>query len=370
MTTTQIYALVNAVNAQAFGSTALAVTDTNSLVSLGNTVLTSSANTEAFMNTLAQRIGKTIIDFRRYRNRLAGMVMDDFEYGAILQKIKVHMPTAEADESYDLIDGQSVDHYKVSKPVVTQKLFVSRTPYQFRISIQKEHLKEAFTGPEQMGGFISAIFGEVRNAIEIALENLGRACINNFIANTAGTAREIKLVTEYNTDNPSQTVTAATALYSDAFINFAISRINETFDMMQSMTELFNDGTVERFTPLEDMRVKVLSKFNRRAQTVSQYAAFHDQLVSVDHDFEVMPFWQSSQTPANVIAKDATDTTVTVENIIAIIHDRDALGIYKKTEDIATTPINAAGLYYNQYFHERQLWFCDLSENFVFFTLG
>lgn len=369
MTTTQIYALVNAVNAQAFGSTALAVVDTNSLVSLGTTVLTSSTNTEAFLNTLAQRIGKTIIDFRRYRNRLAGMVLDDFEYGAILQKIKVQMPAAESDESYDLIDGNTVDHYKIAKPTVIQKLFVSRTPYQFRITIQREHLKEAFTGPEQMGGFISAIFGEVRNAIEIALENLGRACINNFIANTAGTAREIKLITEYNAET-GQTLTPLTALHDDAFMNFAVARINETFDMMQSMTSLFNDGTVERFTPLEDMRVKVLSKFNRRAQTVTQYAAFHEQLVSVDHDFEIMPFWQSSQTPADIYAKDSTDTGVNVENIIAIVHDRDALGIYKKMEEVATTPVNAAGLYYNQYWHEKQLWFNDLSENFVFFTLS
>lgn len=369
MTTTQIYALVNAVNAQAFGSTALAVVDTNSLVSLGTTVLTSSTNTEAFLNTLAQRIGKTIIDFRRYRNRLAGMVLDDFEYGAILQKIKVQMPAAESDESYDLIDGNTVDHYKIAKPTVIQKLFVSRTPYQFRITIQREHLKEAFTGPEQMGGFISAIFGEVRNAIEIALENLGRACINNFIANTVGTAREIKLITEYHTDT-GQTLTPLTALHDDAFMNFAVARINETFDMMQSMTSLFNDGTVERFTPLEDMRVKVLSKFNRRAQTVTQYAAFHEQLVSIDHDFEIMPFWQSSQTPADIYAKDSTNTGVNVENIIAVVHDRDALGIYKKMEEVATTPVNAAGLYYNQYWHEKQLWFNDLSENFVFFTLA
>lgn len=369
MTTTQIYALVNAVNAQAFGSTALAVVDTNSLVSLGTTVLTSSTNTEAFLNTLAQRIGKTIIDFRRYRNRLAGMVLDDFEYGAILQKIKVQMPAAESDESYDLIDGNTVDHYKIAKPTVIQKLFVSRTPYQFRITIQREHLKEAFTGPEQMGGFISAIFGEVRNAIEIALENLGRACINNFIANTAGTAREIKLTTEYLNET-GVTLTPLTALHDDAFMNFAVARINETFDMMQSMTSLFNDGTVERFTPLEDMRVKVLSKFNRRAQTVTQYAAFHEQLVSVDHDFEIMPFWQSSQTPADIYAKNSTDTGVNVENIIAIVHDRDALGIYKKMEEVATTPVNAAGLYYNQYWHEKQLWFNDLSENFVFFTLS
>ena len=367
MTTNQIYTIVNSVASQAYGSAVLAVVDNQGLVSLGTTVLSSSTNTEAFLDTLAQRIGKTIMDYRRYRNRLADMVLDDFEYGAILQKIKVHMPQAEADESYGLVDGTAVDHYKVAKPVVTQKLFVTRTPYQFHITIQRAHLKEAFTGAEAMGGFIAAVFGEVRNAIEVCLEGLGRNAIANMVAETA--SREIALVTEYNSLGHS--LTAADALLDDGFVRYAVARINETFDMMQSMTERFNDGTVERFTPLEDMRVKLLSHFNRFAQTTTQYAAFHEQLVSVDHAFEVMPFWQSSQTPASIDVERASDGTATlVENIIAIVHDRDALGMYKRDEEVLTTPVNAAGMYYNQYWHLKQLWFNDLSENFVYFTLN
>ena len=88
MTTEQIYTLVNEVNAEAFGQNSLSVVDTSSLISLGNTVLSSSTNTEAFLNTLAQRIGRTILRFREYRNKLGDMVLNDFEYGAILKKTK------------------------------------------------------------------------------------------------------------------------------------------------------------------------------------------------------------------------------------------------------------------------------------------
>ena len=61
---------------------------------------------------------------------------------------------------------------------------------------------------------------------------------------------------------------------------------------------------------------------------------------------------------------------MTISGILAILHDRDALGIYKIYEDIATTPINARGMYYNTFWHEKQLWFNDLSENFIYFTLN
>ena len=72
------------------------------------------------------------------------MVMDDFEWGAIVQKIRVHMPDAEADQSYGLTTGATVDHYEVNLPQADQKLFVTRAPYQFHVTIQRKHLKEAF----------------------------------------------------------------------------------------------------------------------------------------------------------------------------------------------------------------------------------
>lgn len=369
MTTEQIYTVVNGAAAQALGTGAIAAVDTASFVSLGNFVMASGVNTEAFLNTLAQRIGRTIISYREYKNKFRDMVLSDFEYGAILQKIKVAMPSAEEDESYGLTDGQSVDHYKVSKPVVTQKIFVTRSPYQFKITIQREHLKEAFTSESAMGGFIAAIFGEVRNAIEFALENLGRGCYANYIAEVGGTAREIKLVTEYN--GLGGNVTAANALTNKDFLNYAFRRINEHIDYFQDMSTMFNDGSATRHTPKADIRIKLLSPFVRAAETVTQYAAFHDTLVDVDGVYTPVSYWQAAQNRSQIkVQRSSDDAETTVSNIIGVMHDRDALGIYQFNETVATTPMNAAGLFFNQYYHERQLWYNDLSENFVIFTLN
>lgn len=371
MTTEQIYGLVNTVNAEAFGHSALTVTDTSSLISLGNTVLSSSTNTEAFLNTLAQRIGRTILRFREYRNKLGDMVLNDFEYGAILQKIKVHMPEAELDESYDLIDGNTVDHYTIAKPSVDQKLFVTRTPYQFHITIQRVHLKEAFLSPEAMGSFIGIVFGEVRNAIEISLENLGRVNLATAAAEYSS-SREIALVTDFNTEyNPSPALTAAEALHNEEFLRYAIMRMTNLIDMMQDASELYNDGSMITFTPREDIRMKVISEFQRRIESNVLYAAFNEKFVDIPEGYKTINFWQASQTPYDVnIKRPSDDTATTVNNVVAILYDRDAMGVYKIDEEILTTPVNAAGMYYNQYWHEKQLRFIDLSENGVIFTLN
>ncbi|MBQ5768377.1 MAG: hypothetical protein IIV94_05765, partial [Clostridiales bacterium] len=212
MNTNQIYTIVNSAVDQAIGDSGITAIDTQSLISLGNVVLDSSTNTEAFLNTLAQRIGRTIYRFRDYNNKFKDMLVSDMEWGAILQKIRVEMPVAEADQMYTLTDGQSIDHYVVAKPKAHQKLFVTRTPYQFKITIQRETLKEAFLSAEAMGSFIALVFGEVRNAIELALESLGRLTLAAAISEAGQTTQTINLVSDYNHDTGS-TLTAATALY-------------------------------------------------------------------------------------------------------------------------------------------------------------
>lgn len=370
MNTNQIYSIVNSAVNQAIGDSAITAIDTQSLISLGNVVLDSSANTEAFLNTLAQRIGRTIYRFRVYKNKFDDMIVSDMEWGAILQKIRVEMPEAEADQRYTLTDGKSVDHYTVAKPKAHQKLFVTRTPYQFKITIQRDTLKEAFLSVEAMGSFIALVFGEVRNAIELSLESLGRLTLAGAISEASQSTQTINLVTDYNTETGS-TLTALTAMFNADFLRYAISRINDIVDNIQDMSVLYCDGDLPTFTNKENMKIRILSRFKRRLETVVEYAAFHDQFTSIDGAFSTINYWQAEQTPSSINIKKPSDGSAFQQsNIIAVVHDRDAFGIYQIDETVLTTPINAAGAYYNQFWHEKQGRFVDTSENLVVFTLN
>lgn len=378
MNTNQIYSILNDVVAQGVGSDAIAAVNNQNLVSLGNAVLTSTANTEAFLNALLQRIGRTIIRYRKYENKLRGMILDDFEYGAIVQKIRIAMPEAEEDQSFGLVDGQSVDHYEVKKPDVQQKLFVTRTPYQYKVTIQRKHLKEAFLSEDAMGRFIAGIFGEVRNAIDLGLERLARNAFNNMIAESYGATATapkqnvVNLGTLYRAINANAPATAEGLMNDNDFLRFAVSTINTRIDMLQEMSVLNTPdaNALPTFTPKDRMHVYIMSGFKRRLETVVQYAAFNEMLVDVAGN-ETLTYLQSAQSPYSINVKRASDgTSITVDNIIGLVYDRDACGAYKWDEEVSTTPLNSAGLYYNSYYHLQQLWFNDLSENFVVFTLN
>lgn len=374
MDTNQIYELVNSTVAQAIGRNDVTRLDTQGLISVGNTVLSSSANTEAFLNVLAQRIGKTIYKFRDYNNKFKDMVISDMKWGAILQSIKVKMPDAVADPTYGLTNGESVDMYTVSKPEVVQKLYVTRTPYMFKITVQRKTLEEAFLSVEAMGSFISLIFGEVRNAIELALENLGRLTLCGAMSEITQSTQIYRLVTMYNTEYElvgDDALTATTALHSDSFLRYAIGQINHICDMMQDMSTLYNDGTVPTFTNKENLRIRILSGFKRRLETVTEYAAFHDEYVDVDGAYSTINFWQGEKAPSNVSVKRPSDgENFTEDYVVACVHDRDGFGIYQIDETVLTSPVNAAAQYYNQFWHERQARYIDTSFNMVIFTLG
>ena len=368
MNTTQVYELVNSVTNQAMG-TALASYDANGLISLGTDVLSSSVNTEAFLNTLVQRIGRTIFSYRAYRNKLGDMVRDNFQWGAIVQKLKVKMPTATADDTYNLTDGQSVDMYIVSKPKVDQKLFVTRAPYSYFITIQHKTLKEAFTSAEAMGSFISTIYGEVQNKLELTLETLGRATIANRIALTTGN-RIRNLVTEFNAI-ASTSLTADNAMYDPEFLRYAVSEIRMVSKKMTDMSTIYNENSMERFTPYDKQVIRVLSDFESKLETVVLWSAFKDEYVKLK-DFSEVNYWQSQASPSdiNLIPVGKETPGVTINNIIACVYDWDTLGTFKTEEETSTTPFNSRGRYYNTFWFGEQLWFNDLSENFVYFTLN
>lgn len=373
MNVTQAGAIVNAVVKQALGQEALKAYQAGGLISLGDKVLSSSDVTETFLNTLVQRIAKTIISTRVYKNRHSDMLKGGVgEWGGIVQKIKITVGEFQEDPAYTLTDGQSVDQWTVHKPTAHQKFFFTEAPYLLEVTISKKNqLRTAFTSMEGMASFLDGLFVEIRNKLEIALENLGRTCIANFIAEVNGTEREVKLVTKYNADK-GKTITAEQAMSDPDFLRYASKIIRLYSKKMVDMSAKYNDGTVDRFTPLDKQVFKVLADFEVNLENEVLYNAFHDNYVKLNA-FSEYNFWQNQTDgeESNILINRASDGVETsVENVVAVLYDYDALGTFRIEEDVATTPINAKGLYYNVEHHNKQLWYNDLSENFVVFTLA
>lgn len=382
----QIYTIVNEVAGQAMGSNALAVVDNAGLVALGSTVLGNSETKNNFINALTDRIGRTIVSFRAYHSHFPDFERDSIEWGNILQKLKIGMPDAEKDQSYDLVDGSSVDQYKINKAKVNQLLFTNETPWQTHITVHLDELEKAFIDSTAMGAFISGMFGEVQNRIELALENLSMDCLNNYMAELIlrkgnKPTRIIHLLTDYKdktgtdlTDKPLE------ALNSADFLSYVIRTINTISTTMEYMTcGIYNDtvgitgetlSVNTRHTPKSEQELMLYIELVNALKTNINSKAFNMDQVAIDIPFKTVPFWQSMKNPTNIDIKPASGgVEVKQPFIMGVMFDREAMGTYKKNYTSLTSPINAAGKYYNVFYHMITMYFNDLTENAVLFLL-
>lgn len=383
----QIYTIVNEVAQQAMGNKAIAVIDNAGLVALGTTILGSNDTKNNFINSLTDRIGRTIVSFRAYHSHFPDFERDSIEWGNILQKLKIGMPDAESDDSFNLVDGSSVDQYKVNKPKVNQLLFTTETPWQTHITVHLDELEKAFIDSNAMGTFISSMFGEVQNRIELAMENLSMECVNNYIGEIihrkkTNQSRIINLVTEYkDKTGVDHTTEPLKALDDEEFLKYVVRRINGISTTMEYMTvNTFNKADVvggssnvyTRHTPKSEQRMMLFIDMVNSLKTNINSKAFNMEQVAIDIPFQTVPFWQSLQNPSGISIKPASEptATITASEVMGILYDREAMGTFKKKYSSLTSPINAAGKYYNVFYHMITMYYNDLTENAVVFLLA
>lgn len=386
----QIFSIVNEVASQAMGNKEITIVDNSGLFALGNTVLGSNETKNNFINALTDRIGRTIVSFRAYHSHFPDFERDSIEWGNILQKLKVAMPNAESDDSFDLADGKSVDQYKINKPKVNQLLFTNETPWQTHITVHLDELEKAFVDSSAMGAFISGMFGEVQNRIELAMENLSIDCVNNYMAEmikrkTQRPSRVINLVTDYNSDyglSGDRALKPEEALKDYYFLSYVIRRINTISSTMEYMTSgMYNDTAFaggdtqndiySRHTPKSEQRLMLYIDLVNQLKTDINSKAFNMKEVAIDIPFQTVPFWQSLKTPDTINIKTSSGgTAISQAGVMGILFDREAMGTFKNKYTSLTSPINAAGKYYNVFYHMITMYYNDLTENAVVFLLA
>lgn len=386
----QIYTIVNEVAQQAMGSKTMAVVNNAGLVALGNTVLGSNETKNNFINALTDRIGRTIVSFRAYHSHFPDFERDAIEWGNILQKLKVAMPDAESDDSFNLQDGESVDQYKINKPKVNQLLFTNETPWQTHITVHLDELEKAFVDSSAMGAFISGMFGEVQNRIELAMENLSIDCVNNYMAEmikrkTQRPSRVINLVSDFNTESGfsgDSALKPEDALHEPRFLEYVVRRINTISSRMEYMTSgMYNDtayaggdtqnGIYSRHTPKSEQRLMLYIDLVNSLKTDVNSKAFNMKEVAIDIPFQTVPFWQSLKTPDGINIQPASGgLAISQAAVMGILFDREAMGTFKNKYTSLTSPINAAGKYYNVFYHMITMYYNDLTENAVVFLLA
>lgn len=381
----QVYEFVNTAVKSVLGETAVVNQDLSNIVDIGTQIFNANA-LDKYVNALVDRIGKVVFVDRVYNSKAPSILMDGWEYGQVCQKIDAELPEAVANETWNLTDGTSYDPNVFHQPKVTEKFFEKRVTFEVDLSIPTIQAKGAFTSPAEMGRFISMIFTKVNNSITLRVDKLQLSTIASLIASTyhadigSSTPSEttgvkaVNLLKGFHDAGGSAEVTATNALRSLDFLKYATERILAYSDYLVNYSKLLNVGGTDKFTPKDLQHIVLLSDFQRKADVYLQSDTYHNELVRLPNA-QTVAFWQGTGTDfgedslAKIDVTTPSGDSVTIDNLVGAIFDRDACGVCCMDRRV-TTQYNAKGEFTNYFYKFDAGYFNDLNENCVAFFIA
>ena len=375
-------AILNNIRQQITGQTSIAPVNTAEFVSVGTTLLQSGY--DPVLNAITQMVTKTIFSIRPYSRKFGGIKVDSEMWGSIVRKLAIADKAWEKNEEFDLVDGQSIDHYKVLKPDVLELKFYGAEDFSKHYTIFKDQLNNAFTGVAEFSRFMSMVVQNVSDMIEQNFESIARMIIANYVGGKkVANNGVIHLLTEYNTETGlslTSTTVFAPANFSD-FMKWVYARIDTLTSLMTERSTEFQINVtgkpITRHTPFEYQKVYLYAKLLNDMKARVMSSTFNYGFIEYA-DVEAVNYWQSIESPMaidvtpNYLDVDGsvkTGAEQNITNLVGVIFDREALGYTVMNEWSATTPLNASGGYWNTFYHFLMKWWVDYSEKGIILLL-
>lgn len=370
---------------QVTGEAAVAKEDLSNIVDIGKAVSEftgkSTDNFDSFMRNLIDQVGKITIVNRTYVSQAPNILKDSWEYGSIMQKVRVSVPDVRDNASWDLFNYPKTggdaypDPFELSKPGAKAKFYNSKNTYEIPITLADYQLKEAFQSASQFGAFISAIENRIRMKQTLCNDGLIMATIDNLIGLTLSGhgGKTINLLTAYNAIAPSS-ITADKALTDTEFLRFAAMTIAKYKKYVAQASSKYNAGNYLTFTPADKLKFIASTEFAKAMDAYLYADTYHNEFVELNGYNEV-PFWQGSGTADGDrltidVSVDVNGVATEVKNtgVLAVMFDDEAAAVCN--ENYRTTSIyNPRGEYTNYFYKYDAMFMNDVEENCIVFTI-
>ena len=370
---------------QVTGEAPVAKEDLSNIVDIGKTVLDytgeSNENFDRFMKNLIDQVGKVVIVNRTYTSQAPNILKDSWEYGSIMQKVRVNVPDVRDNASWDLFNypksggAAYPDPFELSKPDAYAKFYNSKNTYEIPITLADYQLKEAFQSASQFGSFIAAIENRIRVKQTLCNDGLIMATIDNLIGLTLSGhgGKVVNLLTAYNAIAPSS-ITADKALTNTEFLRFAAMTIAKYKKYVAQASSKYNAGNYLTFTPADKLKFIANTEFAKAMDAYLYADTYHNEFVELNGYNEV-PFWQGSGTADGDrliidVSVDVNGVATEVKNtgVLAVMFDDEAAAVCN--ENYRTTSIyNPRGEYTNYFYKYDAMFMNDVEENCIVFTI-
>ena len=383
-------AILNAIHAQLTGTASISAVDTTTWTQQAQTVL--KCGYEPIMNALSAVMDRTIWSVRPYYAKLKGLRRDAHKWGAHIRKVVVCDKPLVDDASVNLVEGQSIDMFKVRKPEPLQTNFYGQVKYADYVTIFVDQIDIALSGPEDWQAFLGMVFQNLADKKEQRHDETSLLTMCNMFGAKVlcDSSNVINLLSEYYKETGTYLVTDKddTRFYRakaniDDFSKWCIGYINTISKKMRNRSAKFHKNiaskNIMRHTPFDKQHMYLLTPEIEGVKTRVLSSAFNPDMLKVG-DFEEVDFWQSFDDPMTVKVKPNyidndgkvvnASEAITINNLFGVLFDDDAMGIRIVNEFSGVSPMNVIGKYQNYAFSWTEEYYNDCTENCILFLIS
>ena len=145
MKVNQVYEILNSITEEILGDSVVVQEDLSNVVEIGRAFENLENGVDNYVRRLQDHIGRMVFVDRVYRGRAPRVLMDGWEYGSIMEKVRAKLPEATENESWSLEDGASYDQNIFTAPEVSVKFYNKRVTFEIPISITRDQVKSSFS---------------------------------------------------------------------------------------------------------------------------------------------------------------------------------------------------------------------------------
>lgn len=357
-------------------TTNITALDQATVVDIGKAVAASNTVAANFISGLIDQCGKIVMDSRDYIPELPSLYVDAIDWGGFVEHVHVGLSDVMTDEMWSEVGfvnysdatgngtytgPQYAQHiaeieHGFYQPRKHAKIFDQSSSAMVPLSTYRDQLFSALKGVGELTRFISLLYQSVQNTLKAKAEVYALMLVQTAIAITAdhldgSTSRDhvVHLCTEFkNLTGTDYTATPEAAMVDPVFMAFALSRISEVRDNMTRYSTAFNNGVDVTFTPREDNKLILNSKFTRAAKFGVRANTYNEELLGIG-DYDNLTTWQAINNTGAKAFDYATATTVKVSEASAIKYRLNKSGSAWATGDGVYTAENIIGVMYDKY---------------------
>lgn len=418
LTPRDCHALMNLLVKEATGQdNAIQVVDSSTFVSAGEQIL--ATGLENTLNSLAIVMGRTFMAVRPYQAKLNIInALNTDLYTSRMRKISFYSREAQASgdwntqlytnlaNGYD--NGQNPDSegtaqstqsmWVQNQPVPLEMNFAGQSVWEDSTTLYEYQLKTAFRSESEFGQFVAGIMTEKSNDIESQKEAFNRMTILNHIAGvvdidaTVNKGMVINLTKAYNDEfGTSYTSEELRTTYLQSFLEFFVATFKITSDYMTNRSAKYHwspaktvggqSYTLLRHTPKAKQRTLLYSPLFTKAKTMVFPEIFNPEYLNLESQYEGVTYWQNINNPSAISVTPAipdvtgatgqqtAGATVSLDYVVGVLYDEDAIMIDYQLETASTTPLEARKHYRNMWWSFSKNAINDFTENCVVFIM-